>query len=513
MMAALVRPRTVQDLADLLGARAASDLDLGQRIAGLADDSRVVAAGEVFFARRGALADGAAFARDARARGAVVVVATDALGADVPTLVVPDVEAALVQAADAWYGRPQDDLALIGITGTKGKTTTAWITAGALRACDLKPAVFGTITHDVGDGAPEPSVNTTPGVLELRRLLARARESGCRSAVLEVSSHALDQARTAGLRFAAGVFTNLASDHLDYHGDPEAYFSAKAKLFEALEPAATAVLNREDAAWTRLAERCRASVLTYGTSPEADLRAEAVALTPDSTRFRLHASGDGQRDVRTRLVGMHNVMNLLAALGACAALGLDPMVAADGAAAVDHVPGRLERVAGEYDVDAFVDYAHTEDALRQVLVFLRRVGALPLTCVIGCGGDRDRSKRPRMARVAVEHADVAIFTSDNPRTEDAESILGDMTAGLDAAERARVVVIADRRQAIAHAIRTAPAGGTVLVAGKGHETYQILGTKRVPFDDAAVTREALDLRARHDARTTNPGVPPGEHED
>ncbi len=513
MMAALARPRTLEDLVELLAARAEGPCDPACAITGLADDSRAVEPGQVFFARRGSTADGATFARDALARGAAAVVAAESLAADAPTLVVDDVERALRSAADAWYGRPQDDMALVGITGTKGKTTSAWITAGALRACDLKPAVLGTIAHDLGDGQLEPSLNTTPGVLELRRLLARARDAGCKAAVLEVSSHALDQARTAGLQFAAGVFTNLASDHLDYHGDPEAYFAAKAKLFEALAPTATAVLNREDAAWTRLAERCHGSVLTYGTSPEADLRAEAVQLTPDSTRFRLHVAGDGQCDVRTRLVGMHNVMNLLAALGACTGLGLDPVVAAQGAAAVEQVPGRLERVEGAADVDAFVDYAHTEDALRQVLVFLRSVGAVPVTCVIGCGGDRDRSKRPRMARVAVEQADVAIFTSDNPRTEDPESILADMTAGLDADERARVTVIADRRAAIAHAVRTAPAGATVLVAGKGHETYQILGTQRVPFDDAAVTRDALLERDAQGAGQTSPGVPPGEDED
>ncbi len=511
MMAALARPRTLSDLVELLAASPSSGLDIATPVAGLADDSREVEPGFVFFARRGSQADGATYARDAVNRGAVAVVTQDAVDAELPALVVADVDAALVRAADAWYGRPQDDLALVGITGTKGKTTSAWITAAALRACDLRPAVLGTIAHDLGDGMPEPSRNTTPGVLELRRLLARARDAGCRAAVLEVSSHALDQARTAGLTFQAAVFTNLASDHLDYHGDPEAYFAAKAKLFESLGPEATAVLNREDASWTRMAGRCRASVLTYGTSPEADLHAEAIELTPDRTRFRLLVAGDGQRDVETRLVGMHNVLNLLAALGACAGLGHDPIVAAEGAAAVGQVPGRLERVErddGDDEIDVFVDYAHTEDALRQVLVFLHSVGARPVTCVIGCGGDRDRSKRPRMARVAVEQADVAIFTSDNPRSEDPEAILADMTAGLDADERARTTVIADRSAAIRHAIRTAPAGATVLVAGKGHETYQIQGTERVPFDDAAVSRTALRERARDGG---NPGVPPGEH--
>jgi len=314
------------------------------------------------------------------------------------------------------------------------------------------------------------------------------------------------------------VFTNLASDHLDYHGDPEAYGEAKLRLFSDLPPTAMAVLNRDDAAWTRFAERCRSSVLTYGFAPEADLQAEDVVLGIEGTRFRLLAGGDGGRDVATRLVGRHNVLNLLAALGACAALGLDPIVAAQGAAAVEHVPGRLERVESPADVEAFVDYAHTEDALRQVLVFLRTVGAVPVTCVVGCGGDRDRSKRPRMAQVAVRHADAVIFTSDNPRGEDPAAILADMTAGLGPEEREQVTVIVDRRAAIEHAVHSAPSGATILVAGKGHETTQIHGTESVPFDDADVIRQALRgresiARPRGHATGASPGVPPGDSED
>ena len=498
-MTAHARPQTISALRDVLAAQAPAVLDGSAAVAGLADDSRRVEPGFAFFARRGSSADGARFIADARARGAAVVV-TDRDPADgAPTLLVADVAAALRAAADAWYDAPQRALALVGITGTKGKTTTAALTAGALRACGREPAVLGTIGYELGAGVHEPSGNTTPGALELRRLLARAREGGCDSAVLEVSSHGLDQGRTEGLPFAVGAFTNLASDHLDYHGDPQAYFEAKARLFTGLAPEATAVLNREDAAWSRFAARVRGSVLTYGFTPEADLCASDVALSPDGTRFRLVVAGEGERDVETPMVGRHNVLNILAALGCCAGLGLDPMVAADGAASVALVPGRLERVESAADVQAFVDYAHTEDALRQVLVFLKTVGAVPVTCVIGCGGDRDRSKRPRMARVAVELADTAIFTSDNPRTEDPLAILADMTSGLSDEERARVAVIPDRAAAIAHAVREAPAGATLLVAGKGHETYQILGTEKLPFDDAAALRRALDARARADS--------------
>jgi len=493
MMATHARPRTTDDLRALLGAEPISLATVP--LTGLADDSREVEPGFAFFARKGSTADGAGFIGDARARGAVLVVCETAPADGGPALVVPDAAEALRAAADAWYGRPQDALDLIGITGTKGKTTTGYLTAAALRGCGRTPALLGTIEHDLGGDTPVPSQNTTPGALGLRRLLSEARDNGCCTAVLEVSSHALDQNRTKGLELAVGVFTNLASDHLDYHGDPQAYFEAKARLFSGLVPSAMAVLNREDAAWAKMAARVQGSILTYGVSPEADLRAEEVILTPDGTRFRLTVAGEGQRDVQTSMVGMHNVFNLLAALGACAGLGLDPMLAADGAAAVKRVPGRLERVEDAGDLQVFVDYAHTEDALRQVLVFLRTVGAVPVTCVIGCGGDRDRSKRSRMARVAVEMADVAILTSDNPRTEDPSQILADMTAGLSEEERAEVAVIPDRAAAIQQAIREAPAGATVLVAGKGHEIYQILGTEKVPFDDAAQLRRALACRA------------------
>ncbi|MDA1195664.1 MAG: UDP-N-acetylmuramoyl-L-alanyl-D-glutamate--2,6-diaminopimelate ligase, partial [Planctomycetota bacterium] len=431
---------------------------------------------------------------DARARGAGVVVADRALPGAGPVLVVADVAAALRATADAWFDRPQAGLGLLAVTGTKGKTTVAWLAAAALRAAGHKPALFGTIEHDLGAAGREPSANTTPGALELRRLLAKARAGSCDSAVLEVSSHALDQGRTTGLEFAAAALTNLASDHLDYHGDPQSYFEAKARLFDELGTDGLAILNREDAAWSRFAARVRGSVLTYGFSPEADLRAEDVHLASDGTRFRLVVAGGGTCEIATPLVGKHNVLNLLAAVGLCVGLGVDPLRAAEGAASVALVPGRLERVASDADVRAFVDYAHTEDALRQVLTFLRMVKAVPITCVIGCGGDRDRSKRPRMARVAFDLSDRVVFTSDNPRGEEPQAILADMLAGLSAEEREQAHVIVDRAAAIGQAVREAPAGATVLVAGKGHETYQILGTERLPFDDAAVVRSALALR-------------------
>lgn len=508
MNATLDRPQTVRDLASLLGAACERVLDDSIEIRGLCEDSRSVEAGDVFFARRGSIANGAVFAVDAVSRGAVAVVSEDALALTVPVLRVADAAQALRAGGDAWYGRPQDALALVGITGTKGKTTTAHLAAAALRALGQRTAVLGTISHDLGDGQPRPSANTTPGPLDLRRLLARAVQHGCVNAVLEVSSHALDQDRTAGLTFAVAVFTNLASDHLDYHETPEAYFAAKEKLFSGLASTGTAVVNREDESWHRFVERFRGSVLTYGAAPECDLRVENLTLSTERSEFHLSVAGDGECDVRTPLVGRHNVLNLLAAVGACVALGHDAVLAAQGASQLLGVRGRLERVGGAEDLSVFVDYAHTEDALRQVLTFLGGVGALPLTCVIGCGGDRDKTKRPKMARVAAEMCAHVVLTSDNPRTEAPEAILADMRAGLDGELLERVVTVVDRHEAIKHAIQGAPAGSSVLVAGKGHETYQIVGTESVPFDDVREVERALRARAaRMQARYESGGIP------
>ena len=493
-------PRTVGALERLLAAHLPGvrlhAADRATAVSGLVDDSREATAGSVFFARAGTHADGQAFVRAARAGGSVLVVAREAVAADVPTLVVPDVEAALREAADAWYGRPQEAVDVVGVTGTKGKTTTTYLVRAALAAAGRRCAVVGTIAYDVGDGRSRPAPNTTPGALLLRRLLAQARDAGASACVMEVSSHALDQGRTDGLPFRAGVLTNLASDHLDYHKTPEAYFEAKAKLFSGLSRTATAVLNREDPAWARFAARARGRVVTYGSAAECDFRATGVELAADGTSFRLTVGGDAAFDVRTPLVGRHNVLNFLAAVGAASALGVEPVVAAEGASSLRGVRGRLERVEAPGDLHVFVDYAHTEDALRQVLGFLRTVGALPLTTVFGCGGDRDRTKRPRMGAVAAELSDRVVVTSDNPRTEDPLAILREIEAGVPASASDRVVTVPDRREAIRRAVLEAPAGSTVLVAGKGHEDYQILGTTKVPFDDVAEAREALALRAR-----------------
>jgi UDP-N-acetylmuramoyl-L-alanyl-D-glutamate--2,6-diaminopimelate ligase len=483
-------------LADALGDVRFAGVPASGPVSGLCDDSREVRAGDAFFARAGTKADGASFARAAMAAGASVVVARELVASDVPTILVPDVEAAVRLAADAWYARPQDALDLVGVTGTKGKTTTTHLVRAALAAAGRRAAVLGTISYDVGDGRPRPAGNTTPGALSLRRLLAEARDAGATACAMEVSSHALDQGRTLGVPFRVAVLTNLASDHLDYHRTPGAYFEAKARLFSGLSRSGTAVLNRDDPSWARFAALVKGRVLTYGVAPESDLRAADVSLAADGTSFRVVVGGETDFDVRTPLVGMHNVSNFLAAVSAAAALGVEPLVAAEGASTVAGVRGRLERVEADSDLRVFVDYAHTEDALRQVLGFLRTVGARPLCCVFGCGGDRDRTKRPRMGRVAAELADRVVLTSDNPRTEDPAAILAEVLDGVPGDLRDRVTVVPDRREAIRRALCDAPSGASVLVAGKGHEDYQILGTSKVPFDDAAEARDGLALRAQ-----------------
>jgi UDP-N-acetylmuramoyl-L-alanyl-D-glutamate--2,6-diaminopimelate ligase len=470
-------------------------------IHGLCDDSREAEPGFVFFARKGSTADGRAFVRAAIERGAPLIVSSEVVGEDVPTLFVPDVDVALREAADAWYGRPQDALDLVGVTGTKGKTTTTYLVRAALAAAGRRTALLGTIAHDVGDGVARPSGNTTPGPLTLRRLLAEARDAGASACAMEVSSHALAQGRVEGLSFRAGVLTNFQSDHLDYHGTREAYLEAKALLFSGLSRSAAAVLNGDDPVAPEIARRCRGRVLHYGQHARCDVRASRVLLAADGTSFRLSIAGEGEVDVRTPLVGAHNVANFAAAVTAAHALGVDPVTAAEGAATLTGVRGRLERVEPAGDLHVFVDYAHTEEALRQVLTFLRTVGALPITCVFGCGGDRDRTKRPRMGRVGADLSDRLVITSDNPRTEDPAAILAEVASGVPADAAAKCSTVPDRREAIRRAVLEAAPGSTVLVAGKGHEDYQILGSVKVPFDDVAEAREALALRARGRART------------
>jgi UDP-N-acetylmuramoyl-L-alanyl-D-glutamate--2,6-diaminopimelate ligase len=380
----------------------------------------------------------------------------------------------------------------VGVTGTNGKTTVTHLLCGILAAAGERPAMLGTIRYRTGRRDVSATV-TTPSATDLAEMTAEMVADGRTHLVMEVSSHALDQDRTAGLEPCVGVFTNLSGDHLDYHGTMEAYRAAKRRLFENLPAGAAAVLNRDDPAGEDFAAATRAKVWWYGLSPAADVRARIDEINAAGCRFALIA-GDAQQEVRTPLIGRHNVYNAVAAATAAIAMGVELPAVASALQTVDRVPGRLERVDERAPYQVFVDYAHTDDALENVLGALRPLTRGRLIVVFGCGGDRDRSKRPRMARVAESLADHVVITSDNPRSERPEDILDEIVAGLSPDGRERADVEPDRRTAIRLAVERARAGDLIVIAGKGHEKVQILGNERVAFDDVQEAAAAIRNR-------------------
>jgi UDP-N-acetylmuramoyl-L-alanyl-D-glutamate--2,6-diaminopimelate ligase len=396
-----------------------------------------------------------------------------------------------------WTGldllQDQRRLRVLGITGTNGKSTFVFMTRALLTAAGFPTAMIGTVEYDlVGRKIPAPL--TTPAAVQLSEYLVEAAGAGARFATMEVSSISLDQRRVDGIDFAVAVFSNLTGDHLDYHGTMANYLAAKKRLFDGLKPDATAVINTDDPAADALIANCRARTLRYGFNDRADLRAEPLESSAGGTRFLLHF-GATAMEMTTALAGRHNIYNAMAAAGAMLAVGLDLETIRAGLATVRRVPGRLERVGGpDAGVNIFVDYAHTDDALDNVLRAVRPLTAGRLWCVFGCGGDRDRTKRPRMAAVAARLADAVVVTSDNPRTEDPKTIIDEILRGLPADRAPAALVEPDRAAAIHTAVARAAAGDTVLIAGKGHEDYQIIGTEKIHFDDVEVARAALRLR-------------------
>ena len=472
--------------------------DKSIEVTGLCYDSRRLQPGDVFFALRGITSDGHAFVPVALAGGAVAVVV------DEPVAGVESAACeALAMAAENFYSSPTRQMAVVGVTGTNGKTTITYLLEAILAEAGLAPAVVGTINYRFG-GDRRQATYTTPESLDLMTHLEAFRKGGARSLVMEVSSHALDQHRADGVHFHVGVFTNLTLDHLDYHQDMERYYASKRHLFANLLPrdGGRAVINIDDAYGRRLAGEV-ADALTCGRQPQADIRPERLELSLAGIRGRV-ATPAGTVDLASSLLGEYNVENLLCAIGAAVALGLSPQVIAAGLAAAPGVPGRLERVENDREAVILVDYAHTGDALQRVLAAMQDLRPGRILTVFGCGGDRDRSKRPVMAEVAARGSDIAIATSDNPRTEDPLKILADVRAGLRrvydhewtqeearAAQGRGCVVIPDRRAAIRFAVDLLRPGDLLLVAGKGHEDYQILGTTRIHFDDREELRAAL----------------------
>ncbi len=475
--------------------------DAGVEISDLAYDSSRVAAGTLFFCVRGEKADGHDFAPDAVERGAVGLVVERDLELDVAQVRVADSRAATAALAVRFWGDPTSELDVVGITGTNGKTTTAFLVRHILEASGRPTGLLGTVKRIVG-GLAEEVERTTPEAIDLQATFRRMLDGGDGACAMEVSSHALALGRAAGIRFDAKVFTNLTQDHLDFHADMEDYFAAKRLLFEpdagsGVIPGGTAVVNVADDYGVRLADQLRAAgepLLTFsGTGTEADYRALDVSFDAGGARFRC-AAPDGEIPVEIPLPGHFNVANALAALAATAPLGVATAEAAHALADAARVPGRFEPIDEGQPFIVLVDYAHTPDSLDNVLRAARRLAGGSLISVFGCGGDRDRDKRPQMGRIGAELSDLAVVTSDNPRSEDPEAIIDEILAG---SGRDGVEVDPDRRAAIAFALGEAEGGDVVVIAGKGHEQGQEFeGGRKIPFDDREVAREELQRREK-----------------
>ncbi|MFZ5894367.1 MAG: UDP-N-acetylmuramoyl-L-alanyl-D-glutamate--2,6-diaminopimelate ligase [Myxococcota bacterium] len=466
--------------------------DAAVRVRGVQQDSRLVEPGDLFVARSGQRADGARFIDDAARRGAsAVLLARGNARVSLPSLYVDELPRALAFAAEHVYGAPSRQLGLVGITGTNGKTTTAFLVEQALTRLGRKPARLGTLGFSFA-GELEDSALTTPEADAISRRLAKVVARGGTHCVMEVSSVALELARVAALSFEVAAFSNLTQDHLDFHGSMEAYANAKARLFRELSPRAS-VINCDDAFGRELAATAKGRVIRVSQRGPADLNVQRADLGVSG--IRAEGSLAGSRYVlQSSLVGAHNLDNLLLALGILSALGEDPERAAAALSQSTGVPGRLERCdQPEDELLVVVDYAHTPDALERALVALRPLTQGKLICVFGCGGDRDPGKRPLMGEVAARGADFVIVTNDNPRTEIPDRIAEAIVPPLRAHATAHEVVL-DRRLAIRRAIDGATNGDCVLIAGKGHEDYQIFGSEKRPFDDRDEARRALALR-------------------
>ena len=461
-------------------------------VRGLAYDSRRVEAGDLFFAFPGSRADGRQFAQDALARGAVAVVSESEPPPELAArwVTVKHGRLALAVAARNFYGKPDQKIGLTGITGTNGKTTTAYLIDAVLRAAGHTTAMIGTIEYHVA-GRVLPAVNTTPESLDLVRLFEDLRQAGGTRVTMEVSSHALTLGRVYGLEFHTVVFTNLSRDHLDFHGTMEAYFAAKQLLFDGAggPPPRFAVLNRDDVYARQIKLHRKTQVLWYGLGPEPDLRARHIASGFQGLKFDVQF-GKVRFAVESPLIGRINVYNILAACGAGLSYGIPPETVARGIAGLRAVPGRFERVDEGQPFVVAVDYAHTDDALRNTIAVARGLNPKRIVTLFGCGGDRDRTKRPLMGQAAAEASDFVVLTSDNPRSEDPLAIMNDALVGIRRVDVPHVIE-PDRAAAIARALKEAREGDIVILAGKGHETYQILKDRTIPFDDRAVARDVL----------------------
>ena len=485
--------RPLAGLLDAAGIRPLQPPAADPVVRGVQLDSRAVVPGDLFFALPGSRDDGARHAPEAIARGAVAVVAEPPSSGPVtvPWVRVPHARLAMGLVAREWFERPDESMTLVGITGTKGKTTVSYFVESIAAAAGRRAGRIGTVAHAFA-GREISASRTTPEATDLFRLLADMRDAGTEIVAMEVSSHALALHRVAGAVFGVAAFLNLGHDHWEFHGSESAYFEAKASLFDRLRPGDTAVLPSDDPHGATLAARTRARVVTFGRDALADVRVESESSGLDGSSAHL-ATPVGRLIVRTRLAGRFNVANVAAAAACGVALGFPSGAIVAGIEAVRAVPGRLEPVEAGQPFAVLVDYAHTEESLAAVLDAVRAVTPGRLIVVFGCGGDRDRGKRAPMGRAAAVRADRVVLTSDNPRSEDPLAILRDVRAGVDEVPGAssRLEVIADRAAAIVAALAEGAAGDAVVIAGKGHETTQTFADRVEPFDDRIVARRAL----------------------
>ncbi|MGE5197085.1 MAG: UDP-N-acetylmuramoyl-L-alanyl-D-glutamate--2,6-diaminopimelate ligase [Deltaproteobacteria bacterium] len=467
--------------------------DLGDfEVAGVDCNSKKISRESIFVAIKGNRENGHKFIGEAIEKGARLIITQDSYPEaghhkeKVSFIEVPDTRMALAKLAGEFYGNPSREIKVIGITGTNGKTTVSYLLEALLQEGGINTAVIGTVNYRF-NGRVLPSINTTPGPVEIQSMLAMMQNDGVGYVAMEVSSHALDQGRTEGINFHSAIFTNLTQDHLDYHGTLENYFFAKSALFKKLPPASFAVINNDDSFSSRLKDETRVEKVTYGLKAGAEVTAQDIRPEVSHTEFTL-CSGRVQERIRTRLIGEHNVYNILAAASWAMKEGMTLTTIKSAFDKFNGVPGRLERIDFPGDFSVFVDYAHTDDALANVIRSLRKISSGKIIVVFGCGGERDKTKRPKMGKVVSELADSAIITSDNPRSEPPEEIIDAIKSGIS---KGNYRVIADRRDAIKESLSAAGVGDIVLVAGKGHENYQIFKDRTIDFDDREVIKECL----------------------
>ncbi len=467
--------------------------DLSANIASVEYDSRKVKAGSLFIAVRGFTTDGNRYIADVVRKGAAGIV-TDVPGttADTAVITVADARKAMAVIADTFYGSPQNSLVMTAVTGTNGKTTVTYMIKAMFEAAGIGCGVIGTIAHVIGNERIE-SINTTPESADIHAMLSKILNAGQHACAMEVSSHAITLSRVHGIQFRAAAFTNITREHLDFHGDFNKYLDAKSRLFGTLPGDATAVVNTDDPNAGHVINVSRGSnIVTFGFDPESDIHPESYDMAPHGSAVVLSTPA-GRMDLTVPMPGKFNISNMMAAAGIGLACGIRPDQIVDGIEGMKPVRGRFERIDEGQDFSVIVDYAHTPDALENILKSAREITEGRLISVFGCGGDRDKGKRPVMGEISTRLADYTFITSDNPRTEDPDDIIADILKGVSGDSKFTAVV--ERETAITRAVFLAQAGDTIVIAGKGHEDYQIVGTEKRHFDDAEVVRDAIRLRA------------------